>query len=378
MNRFFSKRKQQNNEPGTPNLEGGASSFMILRFLILRFCGFFEQAHAPTLCPRLFLSVLLLSALSSSPAAGKEAPRVEDMSKGPVEVILTFQPPRVRLDGDMLLTLRVTAPQEISVSLPSLNDRLKGFLLSGVQDHEPVLHGGKRTLERTALLTPAISDEYRLAPLPIVYTDPGRPASAPAWFATRPVVFERVPVIDGQPASDIEDSLTPVRIYPPFKTVLLSLLAAVVLIGLFFLAWKLAGRIRRRIQLARMSPRERALFELEELLGKDLIARHQVKEFYLELTMIVRRYIERAHTIRAPEQTTEEFLAAVSQDTRFSREVVSRLRAFLEAADLVKFAADRPTDSAIRIATQTARDYVETDAAFVPAAPFREPGKEKG
>jgi len=112
-----------------------------------------------------------------------------------------------------------------------------------------------------------------------------------------------------------------------------------------------------------MSPRERALEELAELMARDLVGKNMVKEFYLELTMIVRRYIERAHAIRAPEQTTEEFLAAVSSDNRFGQEVINRLRLFLEAADLVKFAAYHPESDAISRATETARSYVVTDAA---------------
>jgi hypothetical protein len=112
-----------------------------------------------------------------------------------------------------------------------------------------------------------------------------------------------------------------------------------------------------------MSPRERALRELSALLAKDLIAHDQPKEFYLELTMIVRRYIERQHAIRAPEQTTEEFLVAVSQDSRFPPPVLMRLRAFLEAADLVKFATHRPAPESAREATGTAKEYIQTDAS---------------
>jgi hypothetical protein len=76
----------------------------------------------------------------------------------------------------------------------------------------------------------------------------------------------------------------------------------------------------------------------------------------------VRCYIERAHAVRAPEQTTEEFLAAVSRDSRFGPAVVERLRAFLRAADLVKYAAQRPEPAAVDQAVATARSYVETDA----------------
>jgi hypothetical protein len=73
--------------------------------------------------------------------------------------------------------------------------------------------------------------------------------------------------------------------------------------------------------------------------------------------------------VRAPEQTTEEFLQAVSRDPRFGAEVLARLRAFLQSADMVKFAAYQPGDDKTRQAVETARGYIEQDAAGAEAAP---------
>ena len=114
--------------------------------------------------------------------------------------------------------------------------------------------------------------------------------------------------------------------------------------------------------LRRLSPAERAVRELDALLAKDLIRRGKVKDFYVELTMVVRRYIERQHGIRAPEQTTQEFLRAAGDDRRFPPAVLRKLAAFLEAADLVKFAAHQPDADAIDRAARTARDFILTDS----------------
>ena len=303
-------------------------------------------------------------------------PRVEDVSQGPVHVIITAEPAKVELDRDILLTITVTAPPEIEASLPSLDDRLTGFILSGTFDREPSSQDGKTVAERNARLTPVLADEYRLAPFPIVYTDRSRSPAVTGWFPTRPIVFEMMSPADAGGAGDIETALRPVWIYPPFKTVALYSGLAILGAGAIILVWKLVRRIHRTIKLMRMSPRERALKELAALVAKDLIRRDMPKEFYLELTMIVRRYIERAHKIRAPEQTTQEFLAAAGDNPDFSGKVVEKLRNFLEAADLVKFAAHRPETDAADGATATAREYVETDSAVsgaenASATPFR-------
>jgi len=308
-------------------------------------------------------SLLLTAGTKTDNAVSNGKPRVEDMSRGPLQVTVTFDPPAVRIDRDMILSIKITSPSEIEVSMPGMDDRLKGFLRNGTLDKEPVSHAGKTTYERQLLLTPVISDEYRLAPFPVVYTDKGKSPAETMWFPTRPVVIDTVPVISGKAGSDIDVTMQPVWVYPTFKTVALYVFLGILAIAGLFLAWKLFKSVHRQIRLMRMSPRERALEELAELMEKNLIGKNLVKEFYLEITMIVRRYIERAHSIRAPEQTTEEFLTAISADSRFSRDVLSKLKSFLEAADLVKFAAYRPDSGAISNTTETARGYIETDAA---------------
>jgi hypothetical protein len=288
-------------------------------------------------------------------------PRIEDLSWGPIRMTLEADPPRVALNRDLLLTFRIAAPADVGVTLPPLNDRLEGFALSGAFHEEPVARDGKTAQVHHLRLTPLLASRYRLAPVAVAYVDRATGTEQSDWFLTRPVVFELDPPFPGDPGDRIAADLKPVWIPPAFSSVLGYTLLALALAGGAWGAWKLLTRVRRNIELRRLSPRERALRELAGLLARDLVARSLIKEFYLELTMIVRRYIERRHGIRAPEQTTEEFLTAVASDPRFGVDVMRRLKAFLQAADLVKFAAYHPAPDAITRATDTARDYLETD-----------------
>jgi hypothetical protein len=315
-----------------------------------------------------FACALLLLIGPAVPAEEKKAEaagaaRVEDMSQGPIQVILRAEPGRVEYDKDILLTIAITAPQDCEITMPKLDDRLSGFVLSGGFVEEPATRDGKTTTVRHAQLTPILSAEHRIAPMAIQYADTRRHPPETRWFATRPMVFETVSPVGGKVGRDIKSKLKPVWIWPPWRTMALYAACAVGGAGLLAVLWMLLRRLHRHVQLMRLSPRERALRELDALLGRDLIGRNLVKEFYIELTLVVRRYVERAHAIRAPEQTTEEFLASASRDPRFTAEVVRRLKAFLEAADLVKFAAHRPDSAAVTRAVGTAREYVETDTA---------------
>ncbi len=343
-------------------------------------CGMQNAAALGRATRTVFLS-LLLACLGGCGQQDEESnaqtapgPLVEEMAHGEVELVFSIDPATIQYERDTLLTITVTAPPNVRVGLPVLAGRLQGFILNGAFEDPDVTEGDRVTRQLNARLTPLPGREHRIAPMPILVSDGRESPATQTWFPTRPIVLEVTPPTDEDPGTEIRDELDPVWVRPPFREVAGYALLLLAVIALVFLLWKLGGRLHRQVKLMRMSPRERALKELAILLAKDLITRHKVKEFYLQLTMIVRRYIERAHKVRAPEQTTEEFLAAVSGDLsspdgsdaagpQFSPEVVNHLKEFLQAADLVKFAAYTPSESDIDRSTTTARSYIEKDAA---------------
>jgi hypothetical protein len=101
---------------------------------------------------------------------------------------------------------------------------------------------------------------------------------------------------------------------------------------------------------------EIALRRLRELADRGL-ATLAVETFFVEVTGLVRDYIEQAFGVRAPEQTTEEFLAQMmsSPVVALHRHI---LEPFLVAADEVKFACLRPDIAAIQRAFDTAETFV--------------------
>ena len=106
--------------------------------------------------------------------------------------------------------------------------------------------------------------------------------------------------------------------------------------------------------------------ELEELLKLGL-AESDIKLFYVQLTGIVRRYIERSTGIHAPEQTTEEFLHEISAGEKFAKDERGRLKEFLEAADLVKYAAHQPVKDHVEETFERAKVFIGLESQGVAA-----------
>jgi hypothetical protein len=88
------------------------------------------------------------------------------------------------------------------------------------------------------------------------------------------------------------------------------------------------------------------------------LAARNVKLFYVKLTGVVRRYIERTTGIHAAEQTTEEFLHEMGTRGSFSPTDSQKLQQFLESADLVKFAGHQPRPEDINTSVQRARAFI--------------------
>ena len=308
------------------------------------------------------LACIILAGCSGQKKTAEELnpPRTEEMLQGPVKLSIKIDPGKADFKRNTLVKISAFTDKRIEVEIPPLENRFQGFTPNETSTQSLQNDDGTVTSIKIIRLTPVIADEYRIAPIPIVYTDKRTAVAEKKWFATKPILLENTTKPDKK--AGFIDTITTLWISPSLKTIIRMLVYALIAILLFFIVFILLKKIHRQIKLMRMSPVERALEELRELMAKDLIAKNLVKEFYIELTLVVRRFIERQYKIRAPEQTTEEFLAAVSKDPRFNAQTIEKLRSFLEAADLVKFAAYNPDPHSIENAISTAKDYIQSEA----------------
>jgi hypothetical protein len=107
---------------------------------------------------------------------------------------------------------------------------------------------------------------------------------------------------------------------------------------------------------------ELALEALQRLEASPMLARGQIKEYHVELSDILRRYVEACYRVPAMEMTTreiEERLRRVDVDGSFGE----GLRRILHQCDLAKFAKARPDAERSFEALRSARELVTSSAA---------------
>ena len=90
-----------------------------------------------------------------------------------------------------------------------------------------------------------------------------------------------------------------------------------------------------------------------------LLEKGEAKLFYLRLSNVLRHYIEDRFGLRAPEQTTEEFLVELRQGQPFGSAHKELLQSFLEHCDLVKFAELQPTRGEAETTVALCRRFID-------------------
>ncbi len=293
-------------------------------------------------------------------------PNIEKVSHNNITIEMTASPGQVEFDKDIILTVKIVSTISVAVDFALTEDRLEGFEIVGEIIGAPTKNDGWIEQVNQYSLTPQMSsDIYRIAPIAVKYKETSVSPVRTGWFPTKPMVFDPVVRVDVTGDDNVYVDVKPLYVRPTFTTIVLYILSGLGVLAVLALFIWLIRKTHEQIQVRKMSPKERAMRELSKLLNKHLVEKQMVKEFYLELTMIVRRYIERSYGVRAPEQTTEEFLEAVAQSPIFKPKTVEVLKEFLEAADLVKFAGFKPEQNAIDKSVSTAKKYISTDSGNI-------------
>lgn len=116
----------------------------------------------------------------------------------------------------------------------------------------------------------------------------------------------------------------------------------------------------------RLPPYEEAMLALSNLKDRNLWQNGQEKQYYTELTDILRIYIERRFGINAVEMTSTEIMESIKQnkDAHLAKE---QLNEVLVIADFVKFANMHTLADDNEISFQRAKNFVEQTKPVVTA-----------
>ena len=292
-----------------------------------------------------------------------------EIERGPVRVTVTVEPAKARLSDEPTLTLSIDSQQGVKVRKPPFGESLGDFLVRDFREPMPRVQGDREIVQQVYKLEPTRTGKLSIWPISVTFTDdrPGGDGKEHT-IETEGLTVQVESVLGTELPSlgALKPAAGPVELPQSGRAGVWWLILLLAAIGVVPLVWWLRRRRRKAVAEKTLSPREQAYLELERLLA-DGLAERDVKLFYVELTGVVRRYIERTTGIRAPEETTEEFLREISRRHTFRPEESRRLRDFLESADLVKFAAYQPRREDVEESFQRAKVFIGLERVEVAA-----------
>jgi hypothetical protein len=270
-----------------------------------------------------------------------------------VKASVTLWPPAPRLGDPIYLRLTIEEkPGTQGVVAPFQQESLGRFTVTGWTPGSQRRDDGSMVEEQTYTLEAPGSGRFRVPPLRVLVGD--------AELLTEELPLTIAPVDPArahEPLAEARGSLPPHRTtnYTP-----LFIAAGPVLIGLIVGIVILVGALRRRaIRQARVTAYDEAVRRLEALAARGAPDAGAADSWYVELSSIVRRYLEGRYGVRAPELTTEEFLQEARRAAGLAQDHRELLTAFLERCDRVKFAGYRPDPQESMDTLKAARAFVE-------------------
>ena len=243
------------------------------------------------------------------------------------------------LIGDPITVHVVVEHPKGATVQPVLEDTLAGFALL---HRIPPTRQGENATETGVVVARYDSGSATVPPLVYFYSLPG---AAPDTVSTPPVAvtIHTVPVDTSQAFKDLKPPLS-----VPWTLAEIALYAGMILLvaALGYLAywyWKKRKRVERGEVYVPppKAPHVLAYEELAALKEKKLWQQGLIKQYYSEVTEVLRRYIERRFEVMALEETTDEILAGL-RSKQLDNGVMAETEKILKRADLVKFAKYTP------------------------------------
>ncbi len=299
----------------------------------------------------MILALLLL--ISHHAVAAEPAPN----ATAPVTVHASADRKEITIGDPIRYTVEISAASETEIVIPVLSGALGDFTITDFGELPPRKENGRVVTARWYTLTIFPTEDHLIPAPKVQYRTPGQDLQDAEGNEVLVGVTSLL-ARDKNP-TDIRDVKPPEEVPFDWRPYGIAA-AAVIVVGLLGAAFfYLLNRPRRQRVLPPRPPHEIALTALNRLHTRHLIEEGHFEEYYVQLSSIVRRYLEDRFNLRAPEMTTEEFLTVVASDGRLIVQHRRLLAEFLSQADLVKFARHLPALKDAETAYAAARRFVE-------------------
>ena len=272
--------------------------------------------------------------------------------------------------GDQVkMEIGISIPKGFVVDWPQFADTLTSHIeILKTDKIDTLIEPDKLTLKQRLLITSFDSGFFEI---PAVAFNFAHENDTTIFTANSNKLFLNVytPVVDTSQAFKIIKG--PVNEPYTLREAIPWILLGLAIVGIvFFLIWYLRKRKKNQAVFTRkpkpkLPPHITAIKKLEELRLAKIWQQGRMKLYYTQLTDIAREYMEGRYHFDALEMTTDEILE-ILKEQKANKEIVGKLAAALQLADLVKFAKAQPTALENDLSLSHCIDFVNETKEVVP------------
>jgi len=285
----------------------------------------------------------------------------KDYERGPLTIHVRAEKATMTIAETVLLELEAAIEPGYEVQMPKVDKVLESFGIVDWDNLGDKLDPNDRVVSTYQYrLEPFLSGTYPIPAFTFEFYDVNNPEENKYELTTEPIDIEVTSLLGEQRAElkieDIEDVLEMPK-PASFAWLWAPGIAAAAAIAGFWLYLR-RKRVKELVRIFKPA-HELAYERLRALVNEDLVGAGKIKEFYERISDILRHYIEHRFSLRAPERTTEEFLAELASTEVLPVSQKQRLGEFLQHCDLVKFAKHNPTTQQIQETFDLVKDFIE-------------------
>ncbi len=268
---------------------------------------------------------------------------------------------KIQIGDYVKMDLKASYTPKSTVVWPELKDDLSDNIAIINKSAIDTISGtDSLSLSRTYTLTSYDSGSFYIPSITFKYKNKGDTAFSEAFTDSILLDVKSIAVDTTKAFKDIKG---PVSVPYDWRELIpyiigCLLLAALILFVIYYMRKRKKGEKLIDFPKPALPPHEIALLTLEKLKNKKLWQNNKIKEYYTELTEIIRIYIEKRFMIAAMEMTSDEIITAF-RSIDINDDLKAKLRQLFFLADLVKFAKANPLPNEHDLSFYNAQTFVK-------------------
>lgn len=271
---------------------------------------------------------------------------------------------KIKIGEHFQIELMAKGPVGSKFVFPNLNDTINShFEIVSKGKFDTLFNSDKSeiTLKQKWTITSFDSGYWAIEPFKF-YNLP----DTSRYFETEAFLMQ-VNTVEVDTTKEIKDIKSPYSAPISWQEWLPWALGAVgILAAVLFIIWYLRKRKNQPIVIpepVKVSPGEKAMALLTELEKRRLWQNGFVKEYYTELTDILRNYFDEKYLTQTNEQVSHEIL--ISMRTHINQVNLEQLKQILWLADMAKFAKEQPLAGENEMAFKNAYEIISVTSVLI-------------